>query len=657
MPGSTPASIIATGLNIDFFDSAYLEDLNSQDEDAIIAHKVLQVLMMGHEQQGLFNWQTVEAVLLLRNHSLTRALRLAFQNGFNHIFKQLENQTLNPLQQKQAEFFIANCLAYLPFSDPTAYEAFSIPQWIDGQWEMVTYKVNPLELTPTSGFKKLFLSDNDRVFAYGFEPINNKNASPLLVFMGTTYPAGQGFFSQINTDLEAFETAGKKLYRSGHRRILAWLDKQDKKAKVCGVSLGGALALLLALHKGEKIEEVNALNPPGLYEPSKKSEFDNWDNCTAQPKVYIQKQKGDLVSSFGAWKKEWQVLEVTAPKNKEASNAFLAHALNYAGFADTEFKQINPEEDNKERKTRNFWLYTVLRSAFYYAILVPFRYVVLPLIRFPLNHKLQVLFFIPLFLLLLAAPFLGFGFSLANTAVNLIVNALLPALFGSYALQGLAKLGLSKMMDKSYQSGIADAFQAVNNSQGKILIYLALVSCLLVLLTILSINPAAAIPVLLMLSGAIIVVKVCLSILDGIKTFLGKNDLTDAECHSPLLPRNKQLDLYQQQLEKDFTLGELKNYYHVTRCLLKNKEFIAQELKERKPKKYAILSACLDESKQKEKVRVKTSLAKISRIEQINRFGLYRNSASDETLASIKAIDEDYRKGKLEKTQNMVFLT
>ena len=121
---------------------------------------------------------------------------------------------------------------FLPYADINPYESLKIPQWINDSWHLVEYKVVPIELTPRSGFSKLFLGEYDRVFAHGLEPIDHPHAEPHLIFMGTTYPGGQGFWSTIDSDLEAFETAGKKLYRSGRENIKNWLDKQGKKTRL-----------------------------------------------------------------------------------------------------------------------------------------------------------------------------------------------------------------------------------------------------------------------------------------------------------------------------------------------------------------------------------------------------------------------------------------
>ncbi|CDZ78167.1 hypothetical protein BN59_02475 [Legionella massiliensis] len=384
----------AGGLELNFFDSADFEvenPLNPGENAAIIARNAMRILMMGWNEdwQDLVSWRVFSAVFIERDPELLRGMRLGFQQGFQHLYTQLVGQELDPMQFNQAQLFIANCMSLLPFSDLNPFESMAIPQWIDGSWRMVDYKVTPIELTPTSGFRKLFINDDDRVFAYGLEPIRDSEAEPHLIFMGTTYPAGQGFNVQVNTDLEAFETPGKILYRQGRDKIAKWLEKQGKKVHVCGTSLGGSLSLLLAIDQGDKLSRVDALNPPGLYEPWHKSRFDHWDELSEKPPVFIQKQGDDHVSKFGIWKKEWDLLHVTPPEFLQNAGGFVDHALNYAGFAETRFVGVDTEADNESRKTRNFWLYTVLRSLAYVGHEF-YRYLILPTVRYVANHKLAL---------------------------------------------------------------------------------------------------------------------------------------------------------------------------------------------------------------------------------------------------------------------------
>jgi hypothetical protein len=233
------------------------------------------------------------------------------------------------------------------------------------------------------------MSDSDKVFAYGLEPQDNEEAEPHLIFMGTTYPAGQGFVTQVCSDM-ANDTPGALLYRHSREKIGEWLDKQQKKTHVCGMSLGGALSLLLALDQGEKLSRVDALNPPGLYEPWIKNSLDRWDEIKDKPLVYVQKQGNDPVSRFGIWKKDWLVYHVQPSAEYKGSNDLMDHALNYAGLPSTTFTPIDVENDNQERQHRNFWLYTIARSIIYWLFMMPFRYVILPILRSISDYKIAL---------------------------------------------------------------------------------------------------------------------------------------------------------------------------------------------------------------------------------------------------------------------------
>ncbi|MCH9755817.1 MAG: hypothetical protein K0U37_01325 [Gammaproteobacteria bacterium] len=420
------------GLQLDFFPPGIIENENNapnpEERARIITRKALRILMMGWPKDGigeLASWELFQAVFVKRDANLLKGMRYAFQEGFHHIYEQLKNKNLTEAEQAQAELYLSNCLSVLPFSDITPHESIEIPQYINGEWDLVDYKVVPIELTPTSGVEKVFLDEGDRVFAYGLEPINHDDAEPHLIFMGTTYPAGQGFSTQVHTDFEGFETAGKKLYRTGRERIIEWLDKQPKKAHACGMSLGGSLSLLLAIDVGDKLSRVDALNPPGLYTPWRKSQYDNWDTLSAEhksPPVYIQKQANDPVSAFGDWKKGFNLFHITPPKNKQGPNGMFDHALNYAGFADSQFVPVDAEADNKARRMRNNVLYIAFRSMIYYGVMLPYRYLIQPILRCILNHLLQIA-------LLLAATIILPHLPTVVSAVLLGVAALITACY------------------------------------------------------------------------------------------------------------------------------------------------------------------------------------------------------------------------------------
>ncbi|MDF1684892.1 MAG: hypothetical protein P1U36_09610 [Legionellaceae bacterium] len=439
----------AGGLDISFFESSELEQEqqeNPVENSRIIARNMLRLLMMkykGHASDML-SFEFLKAVFIKRNPKLLRGMRHAFQEGFEHVWEQLSSPThhLNVKQNNQAELFISNCLCLLPFADLKPGNIFYIPHLIHGTWQRVGYRVEPIELTPTRGFETLFIHDNDRVFAYGLKPVGCEQAQPHLIFMGTTYPAGQGFEPGITTDLER-ETVGNYLYRTGHEKITAWLKRQANKAHVCGTSLGGSLALLLAIHQGEYLSRVDALNPAGLYDAWSKSDFDRWDDLDEQdqPDVLIQKQGNDFVSSFGVWKKDWTILHVIP--SEPASISVFDHARNYAGHADTEFNLCDAKQDNESRRVRNFLLYNLLRGAVYYLVVLPYHYLIRPALRYAYDHCIALAALGLVFACML--PFMPLNLALIVILVPVVLHVVSTLIASSDVWMGFSDLPPAKI--------------------------------------------------------------------------------------------------------------------------------------------------------------------------------------------------------------------
>ncbi|VEB35036.1 Uncharacterised protein [Legionella sainthelensi] len=389
MPAET---VFKGGLELKLFEQVEFEEVDgveSPQQEAILARNILRFFTMGWTESWtqFLTPSVLYSFFVQRNSNLLREVRFAMQQGFLELFKQLHDKDLNSEQSEQVQLYLSNCLCMLPYSDLTPYESFKIPQYVLGHWELVEYQVTPIELTATSGLRSLFIYDHDRVFAYGLQPLFQNNAESHLIFMGTTYPAGQGFLTQIRTDAKGVESVGSSLYQMGRERIHEWLNEQENAIHVCGVSLGGALSLLLAMDKGNfNLSRIDALNPPGLYEPLFKNRYDYWDELDEKPKVVIQKQGEDPVSAFGIWKNEWEILQVTPPKDKQGPNAFCDHCLNYAGFAETEFRYIAAEYDNCKRKTSYNLINALARSFIYYYFLVPYTYVFRPISYFAFNR-------------------------------------------------------------------------------------------------------------------------------------------------------------------------------------------------------------------------------------------------------------------------------
>ncbi|KTD82507.1 hypothetical protein [Legionella waltersii] len=510
------------GLNLHFFADSADETNSNWSHNTYKAHvrNALSLLMMGWNTSWskLVNLELLRAVFLERNPELLKEFRFAFQEGFNHLFTQFQGKQFTPQQHEQIQLYLSNCLSILPMGDITPYESISIPQYIDEQWVMVEYFVKPIELTDHNGKDELIYKDYDRVFAYGLEPINHLKAQPHLIFMGTTYPAGQGFLPQVTTDMKGFETVGYSLYVTGRQRILEWVLSQHAKIHVCGVSLGGSLSLLFANDLGNYATRVDALNPAGLHDTNSRVPYDGWDTLTQKPIVVIQQQGNDFVSSFGVWKKDWVLLHVNPPANKRGPSSYFDHFLNYAAFADTEFTSLSPELQNESRKFRNFWLYSLGRGAVYYFAIAPYSYGFRPFKNHVfgnwLNLGLSMLFACSIIVLLGAAIWAALP-----TLVIVAISASLALICG---LVGCA-FGITTFTRNNRHLDIRDKQ------------------------------------------------------LEDANKYPDATELNLAKLHYPSAPRNPELDIYKHEISFDLTYKEINTYYKVMRTMVKGKRFIPPE--------------------------------------------------------------------------------
>lgn len=559
-------------LDLNFFEQREFEPtekLKYPERNAPIARNALRLLMMGWTEswKDFLTPAVFHAIFIARNSEFLREMRLAFQQGFLTVFNQLKALELNESQHEQVQLYLSNCLSLLPYSDITPYESIKIPQYLNGTWQFIEYLIKPIELTAHTGIERFFFRDTDRVFAYGLEPLFQKDAQPHLIFMGTTYPAGQGFLSQIMTDSKGFETVGKTLYRTGRAALHSWLEQQKQPVHVCGTSLGGSLSLLLAMDQGNyTLSRVDALNPAGLHDARSKSKFDHWDELSEskRPKVVIQKEGDDPVSRFGVWKSGWTILRVQPRADRKGPNGLSDHALNYAGIAKSQFTAVDAELDNSERSQRNFWLYSLGRSLIYYTILIPYAYIARPIISLIGAHW-QALALLTCFALIVALTFTG------------------GALWGALA------------------AGVAG-----------FLFYAALSS----------------------------------------DTFKEKK-ITFAKMHDPKLPRNKDMDIYDEanSVDVELTHKEIGSYYQAMRCLVKNKPFLPDnecESKHTDLSKRALLEATLKPEMADVSVSFHTTKAKKAHIDHtlmlINQIGKDKPDALRVALSDVYY--DEYRIGK-----------
>lgn len=548
--------IYAQGLALNFLESDEFEREIPGDEFEnyqIAARNNLRSLMNGWQQNTPINvsFKEFQAIFIKHDYNFTCAMRLAIQQGFDNVFSQLKERQLNEEQLNQALFYISNCLAILPYFDITPHEVIRVPQWINNTWQSVTYHVEPIELTPTYGLKKIFLNNEDRVFAYGLEPLNHREAEPILIFMGTTYPAGQGFLTTIENDIGFFETAGQELYRSGHEAIHKWLTSQPKKTHVCGSSLGGALCLLLARHHGDKLSRVDALNPVGLYESWFKSQFDSWDDITEKPPVYIQKQENDPVSYWGTWKEDWHVLNVTVT-NKKGPNPIYDHILNYAGLEGVQFIGVDSKKDNAARYYRNLFIYGLFRGIVSILVIKPYRYLIHPFVHYAITHITQIILILSIAGIFCLSNGLILPVSLTMPWLNIAISSML---LGFFCDKSISWLTSEPTHTKSNE------LTNLSRSQKLTLVACASLCAIAIIVLTQIINPAW-LPVIIYGWFSIpLFITIAQTLSRSIKHIFNLNKSEIVDCHSPFVQRNTNLDPYQHTITAEFTTEELALYH------------------------------------------------------------------------------------------------
>lgn len=224
-----------------------------------------------------------------------------------------------------ADALIGHLLAYYTFFDPPNGDQLSIPLQQDGQWMQKAYTLEKMYLTPAWM--------GTPVTAFGLKA---DNAPPLLLFKGTGYPSDDGFVLGILADVNPFASVGAYPFMMGKKLLHNWLVCEvaaagNKKARVYGLSLGGALTERAAIEFPELIATANAYCPPAMLG----YELARWNKQQAanphlMPKVNVFVQENDIVPLAGTSRgKDWNVYRVLG---KKPPFFLLAHIKSFIGM-------------------------------------------------------------------------------------------------------------------------------------------------------------------------------------------------------------------------------------------------------------------------------------------------------------------------------------
>jgi hypothetical protein len=245
----------------------------------------------------LLQTKMLKSILSVRDPKLFTAARHEMQQMLDNIFRRLQHADLTPEQEKSYRLFLDLVLSIYPFIDPVAGDPIFYPTKApDGTWVRQEYVIKKLNISPHTGLLSYLLEEEDYIYAYGLEPVNNHiGASSIALIMGTTYPAGQGYRLANLYNFYPHFSVGE-----GHDfvELDAWLATQDSVI-IKGHSKGATISMIQAATHPEKIKRADCFNPAPLTGSTLARLSPAWNALKQKPTINVYLQDGDPIGFVG----------------------------------------------------------------------------------------------------------------------------------------------------------------------------------------------------------------------------------------------------------------------------------------------------------------------------------------------------------------------
>lgn len=311
----------------------------------------------------LLNIEVFSALFCKRNETFLEEMRWCFRHKLVALCATL-NERQTSLLEKQR--ILNRHICTLPLAGIKTGQEYLIPAYDGNKWQLVNYKVMPIELSPTSGLGRLVLADNNRLFAYGFAPKKptapNFNPPPRLVFISPEYPAQQGFLANLYLWFQSVTG----FYKSCESHINQWLKENFESgmpnATVHALGHASRLALEAAFtSSAEYIANFSISDAYNLPYSITNNYKTKWQAQHFKPKISVQLQE-----------KHYNLLE-NLPDWAVYNSA--GETLNEDIF----------KEYCKIRIASN-----ILSGIINTLLIMPCQYLLIPVIRAILNHKTEL---------------------------------------------------------------------------------------------------------------------------------------------------------------------------------------------------------------------------------------------------------------------------
>lgn len=324
---------------------------------------------------GTLSIDILKSLLIKRDPALLQAGRKELQKIFNNIYSESKKLIAsNEIEKYESyAFFLNTVLSMLPFLDPLEGEEISIPHLIGQEYKLVNYFFTRINISPQTGLLAKLMTKEYEIYAYGLTPVDEKNAPSHLLFMGTTYPAGQG---ALLAYLYNFYPGSIGAHHD-MAQVEKWLANSHHEVHVHGQSKGGTMALALPAMLSEKTFEINtnkitqifSFNPAPLAESTLTELENRWQVLSHPPKINIFTQEGDPVFKLDRGFLSDSNLYYVFLENKV--NGYFSHVHNFFAHERVYIQKGNIEKENNAK-------YRQLISSIKYImtyIIFPFYYV------------------------------------------------------------------------------------------------------------------------------------------------------------------------------------------------------------------------------------------------------------------------------------------
>lgn len=631
--------------------------LKKDQEASELAHHIWTLLNFP-SQNGLFksflSRKALYALFWKRNSKVLAKLREELQNDLDALFELVRDKTFSPEENQRILLAINTRLSNYPSTEPNHDHLLRVPECIEGKWQLVLYRPHAIELTPTRGFKNLFLRKKDRMYAWGLEPWRNEEASPRIIFMDVPYyPTALGFFSALEAYFSGFKMPGENLYNSSKNNILQWMQpfrRQGRLIQALGKGgLGGAFAEMLALDVGDALSSAVLINAPGdidRFWSHKPVSFDKWATLSRKPKCEVFRYTNNWLAHQGILKKEFHLYEVTPPETMDTN------------FEEINYQRIdNIHEDNKRRKWRNFLMFMLFRSTFYYLFFMPFRYLILPIYRVVMDHKIMLFFGI-----LVMTLFLTLGLS-----TPMILPSIFVAFGSGYIIENMCFF-IFEIWRKKQHSDLLNFFISFLNLSlsGKItrgalicMLLIGLIACFALYAFIVLPGgsvPIAAFAIALAMVCVPLVIKLGAVVWSSLKKLLGFEKVKPLVFDEMTLSCTEAQDIYLRSESHFFKSSEEVYWFFKAKRTLEKKTVIPTTIRkhphtiffqdDQNLSKKDFLTNFDHYDGRDRGVKITASEAKIDFMKKSILLFNSKKDLSDQVLSQFKTLHEDYKRGK-----------